>query len=85
MHRNSLPEAERRERLRVGTILRTVRKARDISPDKLACDLGISRPYIANIEAGRKPLTPALAAMAAVLLEVDPIVFERSTSGDKAA
>lgn len=59
------------ERARIGATLRTLRKTRGLSADSLATTLGISRPYLSNIEAGRKPLTHQLLIQAADVLEVD--------------
>ena len=47
--RNTATEAER-----VGATLRTIRELRGFTVDELAREIGISRPYLANIEAGRK-------------------------------
>lgn len=43
---------------------------RGLKADELASSVGISRPYLANIEAGRKPLTPILLAKLATQLHV---------------
>ncbi len=64
-----------KERERSGEALRTVRELRGITANELAQALDVSRPYISNIENGRKNLTPALAIKAAKILKVRPIVF----------
>lgn len=58
------------ERERVGATLRTIRKLRGFTPDELAIEMGISRPYLSNIEAGRKNLTPRLLVRACEVLAV---------------
>lgn len=78
MSRNSLPAVEIWERKRVGAILRAIRKSKDISPDTLANAVVRSRPFIANIEAGRKQLPPELIPAIAAVLDVDPIVFAKA-------
>lgn len=55
---------------RVGETVRTFREIRGLKPDELANLVGISRPYLANIEAGRKRLTPVLLAKVASALHV---------------
>lgn len=71
MTRNPLPEREHLERVRIGATLCGIRKARGMSQDELAKALTKSRPYISNIEAGRKPLTHQLLIQIADILEVD--------------
>lgn len=73
-----IEEAELRERARIGATLRQLREMRGYKPDDFAMNhLKISRPYLANIEAGRKPLTEVLLARASMALEVDQIVIMR--------
>jgi transcriptional regulator with XRE-family HTH domain len=64
-----------RERQRIGATLRTLREMRGLKADQLAALMNISRPYLANIEAGRKPLTPVLLARAAEALDVRQIAL----------
>jgi transcriptional regulator with XRE-family HTH domain len=52
------------EWVRIGATLRTLRELRGEKPDPFASAIGISRPYLANIEAGRKKLTNVLLARA---------------------
>ena len=59
---------EKEERERIGATIRALRESKGFRPDELASRVGISRPYLANIEAGRKPLTKVLAAKLASTL-----------------
>lgn len=63
--------------VRVGATLRTLRELRGERPDPFASGIGISRPYLANIEAGRKKLTNVLLARAADRLNVEQIAIMR--------
>jgi transcriptional regulator with XRE-family HTH domain len=65
------------ERIRVGETLKALREARGIRLGEMASALGISYSYLANIEAGRKRLTPPLTARAAGLLGVRPAALVR--------
>lgn len=67
------------EWVRMGATLREVRVMQGVTADQLANALVKSRPYIANIEAGRKPLTPMLATKAARFLKVPRVVLVPST------
>lgn len=69
-----------RDNERVGATLRQIRELRGEKPDELAGRMGISRAYLANIEAGRKRLTPILLARAAAALEVPQISIMRAES-----
>lgn len=60
---------------RVGATLRTTRELRGLKPDEMANRLGISRSYLANIEAGRKRLTPELLAKACSILVIPQIAI----------
>lgn len=62
---------------RIGATLRTIRELRGFKPDPFASEIGISRPYLANIEAGRKKLTDVLLARAAKALAVEQIAIMR--------
>lgn len=73
-----MPSAEKflnPEWVRVGATLRTMRELRGYKPDSFASSIGISRPYLANIEAGRKKLTDIILARAAAALRVDQIAI----------
>ncbi|MCP2195685.1 helix-turn-helix transcriptional regulator [Williamsia deligens] len=65
------------EDVRVGNTLRVMREMRGYRPDDFASSIGISRPYLANIEAGRKHLTDVLLARAAKALDVPQIAIRR--------
>lgn len=65
------------ETIRVGSTLKDLREARGLKPDELASKVDISRSYLANIEAGRKRLTPVLAARIAAVLHVRQISLLR--------
>lgn len=65
------------EDVRIGETLRALREAHGIKVGEFAIKLGISQPYLSNIEAGRKKLTPALARTAAELLNVRTLALIR--------
>jgi transcriptional regulator with XRE-family HTH domain len=65
---------------RVGQTIRTMREMRGMTADQLATAVGKSRPYIANIEAGRKPLPPKLLPRVADALHVPQIAILNATS-----
>lgn len=71
------------ERVRVGETLRTLREFRGYKPDEFANEIGISRPYLSNIEAGRKQLTEVLLARAAETLGVRQVAIIRHGYYDK--
>jgi transcriptional regulator with XRE-family HTH domain len=58
------------EATRVGETIRALREARGLTLDELANAVGISRPYLNNIERGERRLTPVLAARVAHALDV---------------
>lgn len=71
------------ERTRTGATVRALRVAYGWRATKFAVALGISHSYLANIEAGRRQLTPELARrtadtlgvpLAAITTGVDPKV-----------
>ncbi|GEE00232.1 hypothetical protein nbrc107696_46070 [Gordonia spumicola] len=65
------------DREHTGAVLRALRELRGFKPDEFAGKIRISRPYLANIEAGRKPLTDVLLARSARVLEVPQIAIRR--------
>lgn len=67
---NKLTETEASDRQRVGATIREFREMRGLKADQLANLVKISRPYLANIEAGRKPLTRVLLARISAALNV---------------
>lgn len=83
--RKPLEPNEALERERVGATLRAIRKARDLGPDDLASKVGISRPYLQNIEGGRKPLTHQLLASICAALEIPPTAVVRADYFEGAA
>lgn len=73
------------EWVRVGATLRILRETRGFKPDPFASSIGISRPYLANIEAGRKKLTNVLLARAAAALNVPQIAIMLPAEDESAA
>lgn len=69
--------AEQNERIRIGATVRELREARGYKPDEFASLCGISRPYLANIEAGRKALTKILLARFASVLNARQVSIVR--------
>lgn len=65
------------EAQRIGATLRTIRELRGFTVDELAREVGISRPYLANIEAGRKPLSDVLLAKLSNALRVRQLAIMR--------
>lgn len=76
------------EWVRQGATVRQMREMRGLSVDDLAKRLrlsggrSVSRPYMSNIEAGRKRLTPTLAAQIAEVLVVAQISILRPDEYD---
>jgi len=60
---------------RVGATLRHFRELRGYKPEEFAEKIGISRPYLANIEAGRRSLSNVLLARAAEALKVEQVAI----------
>lgn len=73
-----LPDQELAERERIGATIRELRESRGYKPDEFAGVVGISRPYLANIEAGRKPLTKVLLARIAKALDARQVAIVRA-------
>lgn len=69
---------DRKELERVGATLRFIRETREVRQAELAKILHVSAPYLANVEAGRRRLTPRLARQACEALSVRPIVLVNS-------
>lgn len=76
---------EQAEHEHQGVALRTIRELRGMTVDQLAAEMGISRPYLANIEAGRKKLSQVLLAKAADALAVPQIALVREGYFDREA
>lgn len=70
-------EAELAERKRIGATIKQLREMRGYTPDAFANEIQISRSYLANIEAGRKPLTERLLATMSTVLLVEQVVIVR--------
>lgn len=83
MPKNRPPQLDP-ERVRVGETLRSLREKSGYKVDQFANELGISRPYYSNIEAGRKPLTKVLLARAAKALDVPQVAIVRHDFYDEA-
>lgn len=62
---------------RVGETLRTIRELRGMSVADLAQVIGISRPYLHNLESGHRKLTNVLLAKVADALGVTQISIMR--------
>lgn len=77
MAQTTIAPTERAERDRIGATVRQYREMRGFKPDDFATEIGISRPYLANIEAGRKPLTEVLLGRISRALDVRPITIVR--------
>lgn len=78
MPRKQTERPELWERERVGATLRQIREMRGLKPDELAGMIRpqpISRSYLVNIEAGRKPLTEGLLTALSEALKIRPIVL----------
>lgn len=69
---------ESAERVRIGATIRQLRQMRGFKPDEFANEIVISRPYLANIEAGRKPVTEVLLARISEALGVEQVVIVRA-------
>lgn len=65
------------EWVRVGATIRTLRELRGLKHDELANKIDVSRPYLVNIESGRKRLRPVHAARIAAVLGVRQISILR--------
>lgn len=70
------PEDEE-ERLRIGATLKALRQARGATPDQVANYAGMSRPLLANVEAGRRRLNYKYLPKIAEYLGVPPIAIMR--------
>jgi transcriptional regulator with XRE-family HTH domain len=76
---------ETAERERIGATIRQYREMRGFKPDELANEIGISRPYLSNIEAGRKPLTEVLLGRISAVLDVRQVCIVREGYFEDAA
>lgn len=55
--------------------LRSARLAKRLSQAEAAARLGVSQPYLAMLESGRRPLTPALARSAMKVYDLPPTIL----------
>lgn len=63
------------EDVRVGATVKALREARGLTQDGLANRAMLSRPYLANIEAGRKKPSPKAVARLAAALHVPQVAL----------
>lgn len=73
----NLAGTEQAERRRIGATLKALREKRGYTADQFANEIGKSRPYLSNIEAGRKPMPEWMVARAADLLNVPQVALVR--------
>lgn len=73
------------ERVRVGATVKALREAYGLRLGKFATALEISHSYLANIEAGRRPLPVDLARRMADLLGVPLAAITTQIEIDEAA
>lgn len=62
-----------KEQVRIGATLRLIRELRGVRANDAATALGISRSYLANIEAGRKRLPPHVLVRACAFFDIPQI------------
>lgn len=55
-----------------GQMLKTARRGRGLTQKELAAQLGVSQPYLALLESGKRPVTAPLARKAVRALNVSP-------------
>lgn len=72
-----------RDHEREGATLRALRELRGFKPDQFASLMKISRPYLANMEAGRKPIGNVHLARFAKALGVEQIAIMRPIDCDE--
>ena len=73
----------RLESERMGATLRVIREIRGMTVDQLAAELQVSAAHVRNIEAGRKPLTARLTALAAEALVIPQVALVRDGYFDR--
>lgn len=71
------------ERERVGATLKTFRELRGVKVSDMALEIGISRSYLANIEAGRKNLPPHILVKVCEFLNIPQIAVVSPGYGRK--
>lgn len=72
---NKRNRGQSREMRRVGATIRALREARGATLDQFANKIGLSRPALSNIEAGRRRLRPELLPKVADALGVPQIAI----------
>lgn len=75
----------RGEDVRVGATIKALREARGLTQEQLAHRAQLSRPYLANVEVGRKRLSIRSAARVAAALAVPQIALIAPEAGGEAA
>lgn len=71
--------------VRVGATIKALREARGLTQEQLARRAQLSRPYLANVEVGRKRLSVRAAARVAAALAVPQIALIAPEAGGEAA
>lgn len=71
--------------IRVGATIKALREARGLTQEQLARRARLSRPYLANVEVGRKRLSIRSAARVAAALAVPQIALIAPEAGGEAA
>lgn len=72
------------EAVRIGATIKALREAYGLKVTELALAVGISRPYLANVEAGRKHAPRTLCAQIARVLDIPLAAIASSTYRDYA-
>jgi transcriptional regulator with XRE-family HTH domain len=65
-----------------GERIRTLRTSRGFSQAGLAAAIGVSKSYLSHIEAGRRPVTPAILRQVAEALDVEVTQLEQGVPVD---
>lgn len=71
--------------IRAGATIKALREARGLTQEQLARRAQLSRPYLANVEVGRKRLSVRSAARVAAALAVPQIALIAPEAGGEAA
>lgn len=71
--------------IRAGATIKALREARGLTQEQLAHRAQLSRPYLANVEVGRKRLSVRAAARVAAALAVPQIALIAPEAGGEAA
>lgn len=73
------------EHIRVGATIKAMREMRGLTQEQLAHASLLSRPYVANVEAGRKPVSDKTLARIADALRVPQVAIALPTAPEVAA